>query len=196
MAVPKPVVRAASLNDAAAIANIYAPYVRDTAVSFEVEPPSEKMMADRIGSTIATHPWLVAESDGNVVGYAHAGQHSERPAYRWTTNVTVYVGAEKRRNGTGRALYGVLLETLRRQNFRSAFAEIVLPNAGSVRLHEANGFEMIGVHRDIGFKLGSWRDIGYWSLRLSSGSGPPEELIPFATLRKSMFPTDMSRQGD
>jgi len=153
-------------------------------------------MADRIGSTIAAHPWLVAESDGNVVGYAHAGRHGERPAYRWTTNVTVYVRAERRRNGTGRALYGVLLETLRRQNFRSAFAEMVLPNAGSVRLHEANGFELIGVHRDIGCKLGSWRDIGYWSLRLSSDARPPDEWIPFAALRKSMFPTDMSRQGD
>jgi phosphinothricin acetyltransferase len=138
---------------------------------------------------------LVADNDGEVVGFAYAGKHSERAGYRWTVDVTVYVNAARRQNGVGRALYGALLEVLRRQGFRSAFAEVVLPNPGSVRLHETAGFKPIGVHNDVGFKLGSWRDIGYWRLGLAEGSASPGEPVPFLIFRETPEFADAIRQG-
>jgi L-amino acid N-acyltransferase YncA len=127
-------------------------------------------MAGRIAGTIATHPWLVAESgERDIMGYAYAGRHRDRPAYRWSVDTTIFIDQAHRRAGIGLSLYETLLRMLRRQGFRSAFAEIVLPHPGSVRLHEALGFEPIGVHRDVGFKLGQWHDIGYWRLGLASG---------------------------
>jgi L-amino acid N-acyltransferase YncA len=186
MAPLKPVIRPAEASDAAAVVSIYAPYVLETAVSFEAEPPTAATMAQRINGTLQTHPWLVAERHGEgIVGYAYAGQHNQRAAYRWTVDLTVYVGGQMRRSGVGRALYLVFLETLRRQGFRSAFAEIVLPNPDSVRLHERAGFKPIGVHKDIGFKLGRWHDIGYWRLGLTDGVAPPSEPIPFAAFKET-----------
>jgi L-amino acid N-acyltransferase YncA len=159
--------------------------VRDTAVSFEVEPPTGAVMAERISGTLGTHPWLVAEREDVVVGFAYAGKHSQRAAYRWTADVTVYVADTERRTGVGRQLYRVLLATLRLQGFRSAFAEIVLPNPGSIRLHEAMGFRHVGIHHDIGHKLGRWHDIGYWRLGLADGPEPPNEPVSFATLMRT-----------
>jgi L-amino acid N-acyltransferase YncA len=176
-------VRPAEQGDAAAIAAIYAPYVRETAITFETEPPSTAIMALRIATTVETHPWLVADCGGEIVGFAYAGKHRERPAYRWTVDVTVYVSAQIRRRGMGRALYLVLLEVLRQQGFRSAFAEIVLPNPGSIRLHEMAGFKPIGIHKDVGFKLGRWHDIAYWRMDLADGTAPPVEPVPFASFR-------------
>ena len=158
MGVVEAVIRVAGEGDATAIAAIYAPYVQKTAISFEIEPPAAETMAQRIATTLETHPWLVADCGGEVIGYAYAGKHRERAAYRWTVDTTVYVDAAAHRRGIGHALYRVLLDMLRQQGFRSAFAEIVLPNPGSVRLHESAGFKPIGIHKDIGFKLGRWHD--------------------------------------
>jgi L-amino acid N-acyltransferase YncA len=181
----EPTVRPAEKADAAAIAAIYAPYVRHTAISFEIEPPSAAITAQRIASTLETHPWLVADTGGEIVGFAYAGKHRERAAYRWTVDVTVYMSVQMCRRGVGRALYGVLLETLRQQGFRSAFAEIVLPNPGSIRLHESAGFKPLGIHNDVGFKLGRWHDIGYWRIGLADGTAPPVEPVPFALFRQT-----------
>jgi L-amino acid N-acyltransferase YncA len=176
-------IRPAETGDEAAVAEIYAPYVTDTAISFETEPPSAATMAQRIITTLKTHPWLVAERGSEIVGYANAGRHRERPVYRWSVETTIYVRNGVRRSGVGRALYVPLMEVLRRQGFRSALAEIVLPNPGSVRLHEAVGFMPIGVHKDVGFKLGRWHNIGYWRLGLADGSETPSEPLPFAVFR-------------
>jgi phosphinothricin acetyltransferase len=181
----EPTIRSAEESDAPAIAAIYGPYVRDTAVSFEVEPPSADIMRQRIATTLETHPWLVADHGGEIVGFTYASKHSQRAGYRWTVDVTVYVDGMKRHAGVGRALYAALLDVLRRQGFRSAFAEIVLPNPGSVRLHETAGFKPVGVHHDVGFKLGAWRNIGYWRLALAEGAAPPGEPIPFAVFRET-----------
>ena len=185
MRFPAPTVRPAEAGDAAAIAGIYGPYVRETAISFETEPPTAATMAQRIARTLETHPWLVADCGGETIGYAYAGKYRERAAYRWSVEVAVYVSAARRRSGVGRALYLPLLEVLRRQGFRSAFAEIVLPNPGSVRLHRAAGFKPIGIYDEIGFKLGRWHDIGFWRLGLADATAPPGEPVPFAAFRET-----------
>jgi L-amino acid N-acyltransferase YncA len=173
-------IRVAEPGDADAVAAIYAPIVRETAISFETEPPSSDEMAARIETTLATHPWLVAERGGEVVGYAYGSQHQQRAAYRWSVNVTAYIDATARRAGVGRALYGSLIPILRAQGFRSAFAGITLPNEASVGLHEAVGFTPLGVYHHVGFKLGAWRDVGWWRLALSESHGAPDEPTDFA----------------
>jgi L-amino acid N-acyltransferase YncA len=167
-------------RDAAACAAIYAPYVEGGAVSFEEDSPDAAGLAKRIAVAAATYPWLVVEGDGEVVGFAYAGRHRMRPAYRWAVDVSVYVAAGRHGQGYGRALYGELLGRLRRQRFQVACAGITLPNEASVSLHESLGFVVVGVYRRIGWKAGAWRDVGWWQLELKSPSNdlPPEPLPP------------------
>ncbi|WP_137284226.1 arsinothricin resistance N-acetyltransferase ArsN1 family B [Halorussus salinisoli] len=161
-------IRLADEADAAAVRDIYAPVVENTAVSFEDEPPSEGEMADRIADTLPRYPWLVCETESGdeIAGYAYAGTHRKRGAYRWSVDVSVYVAADHRGKGLGRGLYESLLELLRLQGFYNAYAGIALPNEASVALHESLGFEQVGVYESVGYKRGEWRDVGWWQLQL------------------------------
>ena len=170
----EPSLRAAAEADAAAIAAIYGPYVLETVISFETEPPTAAEMAARLAAG-AGFPWLVAERDGEVIAYAYAGAHRARAAYRWSVDTTVYVRRGLHRAGVGSRLYRELLAVLRRQGFRSAFAGIALPNEASVGLHQALGFQPVGVYRNVGFKLGRWVDVGWWGLELGDPGIPPAD---------------------
>src|SRR4051812_39017569 len=150
--------RLARADDAEGILAIYAPIVRETPISFEIEPPTVEEMRGRITGTLAVYPWLVAEDEGRVAGYAYACAHRERKAYQWSVDVACYVHAEARGRGLGKRLYVALLQILRRQGFHGAFAGIALPNAASVALHEAAGFKRVGEYREVGYKTGAWRD--------------------------------------
>jgi L-amino acid N-acyltransferase YncA len=155
-------VRVATADDAAACATIYAPFVTDGWVSFETEAPDAAEMAHRIGDYGASHGWLVAEMVGQVVGYAYGAPHRTREAYATSCDVAVYVDSQFARQGIGRALYSVLLPQLRARDFHAAFAGIALPNPGSIALHEAFGFRPVGIYREVGWKMGGWRDVGWW----------------------------------
>jgi phosphinothricin acetyltransferase len=162
-------------RDAAGCAAIYAPFVRDTAVSFEESPPDAATMAARIETISRSYPWLVAD-DGEVAGYTYASQHRVRPGYRWAVDVTVYVAERCRGQGVGRRLYEGLLALLAHQGLRSACAGVTLPNPASVALHRAVGFELVGVYRQIGWKAGAWRDVGWWQCELAPpGPEPPHK---------------------
>ncbi len=155
-------IRLATTGDAAAVAGIYAPYCEGSAVSFEQVAPAAEEMAQRIATVIAQRPWIVLEDDGAVVGYAYAGLHNERWAYRWSVNTAIYISRTHQRRGAGRALYSALFDLLRRLGYYRAIAGITLPNPASVGLHEAMGFELVGVYGDIGYKLGAWRDVAWY----------------------------------
>jgi L-amino acid N-acyltransferase YncA len=167
-------------RDAAACLAIYAPFVRDTAVSFEERVPTRDEFRERMRATAATHPWLVLEAGGEVVGYAYASAHRSRAAYRWAADVTVYVAPAHHRAGVGRRLYTELLGRLRRQHVRVVCAGITLPNDASVGLHRALAFEPVGVYRRIGWKAGAWHDVSWWQLELAAATAapPPEPLPP------------------
>lgn len=166
-------------RDAAACAALYAPHVADSPVSFEEEPPDAAAMRERIERLTATHPWLVAELDGEIVGYAYAAPHRERAAYRWAVNVSIFVTPGLQRRGVGRALYVELIERLRRQGFQVALAGITLPNEASVALHESVAFVRVSLYPRIGWKAGAWRDVGWWQLELAPpGDEPPAEPTP------------------
>lgn len=172
-------VRLASAADAEAIQAIYAPVVLDTAISFEELPPSAEQMRGRILATLETYPYLVAEQDGVVIGYAYASQHRARAAYRWAVDVTVYIAESARRQGVGRQLYATLLPMLKGMGYRSVCAVIALPNQSSVGLHERSGFRHIGTFPKVGYKHGGWHDVGHWLLDLGDSSVPLQEPVTF-----------------
>ena len=171
-------IRAATEDDASACARIYAPYVTDTAITFETEPPSEAQMAQRIQTALREHAWLVAEAaDGRVVGYAYGGQYKVRAAYRWACEVSVYLEPGRRRSGAGRALYGSLFAILIERGYTVAVAGLTLPNDASVGLHEAMGFTTVGTYRHIGHKLGAWHDVAWTQLDLVAPGGDPSAAV-------------------
>ena len=168
-------VRDASEDDAPACAAIYAPYVRETAVSFESEPPTPAQMAERIAAATRTHAWVAHEDDDRVVGYAYGGPHNERAACRFSCEVSVYVEQGRRRTGSGRALYETLFERLMARGYLMAVAGMTLPNEASAGLHRAMGFEPVGVYRRIGWKLGAWHDVAWMQRALGVEHDPPPE---------------------
>lgn len=156
-------VRQATPEDAAACRDIYAPFVSESWVSFEEEVPSPREMRRRIEGYGASHGWVVAEAeDGSLAGYAYGSPHRLREAYRFSCDVAIYVPQLRARQGVGRALYGALLPVLAEHGMHAAFAGIALPNPASIALHEAVGFTPIGIYREVGWKMGGWRDVGWW----------------------------------
>jgi phosphinothricin acetyltransferase len=160
--------RQALPEDGAAIAAIYRPIVEQTAISFEEAAPSAEEMAGRIAGILRHFPYLVAERDGLVVGYAYAAQHMERAAYRWSVNVSAYVAEDFRGAGVGKQLCRTLLEDLSKRGFHTAMAGITLPNPTSVALHEGLGFSPVGIYREVGFKFDRWHDVGWWQRLMST----------------------------
>jgi phosphinothricin acetyltransferase len=179
--------RIATVDDAREIADVYAPYVRDTIISFETEAPDAGEIAARMRQIGMQYPWLAASSGGRLIGYAYACEHRSRLAYRWSADAAVYVRESAQRQGIGSALYGRLFALLRAQGYVNAFAGITLPNAASVRLHEAMGYTPIGVYRRVGYKLGAWHDVGWWQLALSDPPDNPPAPLAFAELDRALI---------
>jgi L-amino acid N-acyltransferase YncA len=167
------VIRLAREGDAGPMLGIYAPLVRQTPISFELEPPPLEEFQERVRRVMARTPWLVWDEGGDLWGYAYAGPFRARPAYQWTVETTVYVAGPQRGRGVGRALYTALLAGLRLAGYHRAYAGITLPNPGSVATHERLGFEPLGVFKGAGFKLGRWHDVGFWQLALQEAPLPP-----------------------
>lgn len=155
-------IRAVRLEDAKALVAIYNPYIRETVITFEEEAISADEMASRIAKVTADYPWLVWEEDGAVVGYAYGSTWRTRHAYRFTTETTIYLAPEGQGKGIGSRLYEGLLAELKQRGFHSALGGIALPNAPSVRLHEALGFRKVGHMTEAGWKFGAWVDVGFW----------------------------------
>jgi phosphinothricin acetyltransferase len=165
-------VRVATLHDAEALLEIYRPFVQRTTVSFELEPPPAEEFALRIEKALARFAWLVAESGGRTIGYAYGTQYRERAAYRWATEVSAYVHPGHQGRGVGRALYERLFDALALKGYCTAYAGIALPNEASVGLHQAVGFEPVGVFRRAGRKFGRWHDVAWFQRTLRDE--PPE----------------------
>jgi L-amino acid N-acyltransferase YncA len=166
-------VRSAIPSDIPAIARIYAHGVVYGTSSFELAPPDEAEMMRRMNDLLGQgFPYLAADVDGRLGGYAYAGLYRTRPAYRHTLEDSVYVAPDLHRRGVGRALLAALIETAEARGFRQMIAVIGdSPNqAASIGLHEALGFTRAGVLRDVGFKLGGWRDTLFMQRALGPGA--------------------------
>lgn len=155
-------IRMATVADAREVLAIYAPVVRETAISYETEVPDEAEIARRIASTLEAYPWLACEIDGRFAGYAYASRFRARTAYQWTAETTVYVADWARKRGVARGLYTSLLECCRVIGHRTAVGVIGLPNEPSVRFHLAMGFVEVGVFHRCGYKFNQWQDAGWY----------------------------------
>jgi L-amino acid N-acyltransferase YncA len=191
----QPELRLATEEDAAAVAEIYRPVVVGTPISFEIDPPDEREMRQRIQDLLPAFPWLVYAHRGDVVGYAYASPHRVRAAYQWSVDTSVYVHAAFQRRGIGRALYTSLFGILAAQGFFSAYAGITLPNPRSVALHEASGFEPVGVYRAAGHKLGRWHDVGWWQRSLQPPVAEPLPPVSLAAVQRSAMWDRMLASG-
>jgi phosphinothricin acetyltransferase len=180
------VIRPAHETDADQILSIYGPIVTDTAISFELLPPTLDEMRARISNTLARLPWLVYSEAEALLGYAYASQHRQRAAYQWSVDVSVYVRVEAHRRGVGRSLYGSLFEILSSQGYYSAYAGITLPNEASIGLHTRLGFEPVGVYRGVGYKLGRWHDVSWWQRPLRTADDTPSPPRAFPTIGDSI----------
>jgi len=179
-------IRVAGVQDAQAIADVYAPAVTSRATSFELTPPDATEMRRRIVTVLAQYPWLVCETSETVVGYVYATTHRERAAYRWSVDVAAYVGADTQRRGIARALYTALFEILALQGYRNAYAGITLPNPASVQMHKAMGFEQVGVYHRVGYKFGKWHDVAWFERPLAEHVLEPSEPIAFSMLATTL----------
>jgi phosphinothricin acetyltransferase len=175
-------IRRVELADAPAIREIYAPFVSDSATSFELVVPDLAEIGRRIEAQRDRYPWLVFERGRRILGYAYASSHRARWAYQWSVEVSVYVHPEAHRYGVGRALYTALFGLLRRQGYVNAYAGITLPNPSSVGLHESLGFVPIGVFQRIGFKFDRWHDVAWQHLPLVETPQSVSEPRPTAAL--------------
>jgi phosphinothricin acetyltransferase len=180
-------IRLATIDDAAQIQAIYEPIVLETAISFELVPPTVEEFQDRITRTLEKMPWLVCDIDRVVAGYAYAGQFRPREAYQWSAEVTVYVNPEFHRRGVGKAIYTSLFQCLRLQGYRSAYGGIALPNEASIALHESLGFTHIGTYKAVGYKLGEWRDVGWWQLEVQPTDGSPSAPIALPEAKNTEY---------
>ncbi|MET0241809.1 MAG: N-acetyltransferase family protein [Sphingobium sp.] len=169
-------------DDAPAIAAIYAPYVRDTVISFETEPPTAEVMAGRIAAILdAGLPYIAALGpDGAILGYAYAGRFHPRHAYRYTIEPTVYLAGEARGGGIGTQLYAALFAILEELGYRQAVALVTLPNPASVALHVRHGFRHSGTHEEVGRKFGEWIDVGLFQRAIGKGADDAPNGEPLA----------------
>ena len=190
-----PVLRLAIPSDAEGILNIYAPYIESTSFTFETETPTVEEFAERISTYLLNWPWLVCEIDGIIAGYAYATRHRERTAYQWCTESSVYIHKDYQRAGIAKALYIALFEVLKKQEFRNVYAVINLPNEKSVAFHESCGFKYFATYEKVGYKLGKWKNVGWWRLIINEYGDEPEAPIKFSDINKDLLPDIFSKAG-
>ena len=161
------IIREATVEDAAAIRSVYAPYVESTVITFEYQVPSVEKFRRRIAHTRERYPYFVAEEDGRVLGYAYAGPFVGRPAYDWAAELSIYVDCHLRKKGLGKKLYGALLEALKKMGILDVYACIGYPEQpdeyldfNSAQFHAHLGFEPVGIFKNCGYKFNRWYQIG------------------------------------
>jgi phosphinothricin acetyltransferase len=176
-------IRVALPADAAAMLEIYTPYIENTSITFETVTPSEEEFAGRVAHYLEDYPWLVCEIEGKIAGYAYASRYRERTAYQWSVECSVYVHDEHLRKGVAHALYGELFSLLKKLGFRNVYAVINLPNDRSVAFHESLGFLYFATYEQVGYKLGKWKNVGWWRKVINEFTDPPAPPIPFNNLK-------------
>ncbi|WP_024734719.1 GNAT family N-acetyltransferase [Enterocloster asparagiformis] len=172
-------IRPAVAADAAALLEIYAPYVRETTITFEYETPGKETFAGRIEGIAAEYPYLVCEIDGRIAAYAYGHRHMERAAYQWNAELSVYVDRGQLRRGIGRALYQAVMEILKLQNVQTVYGIVTSPNENSERLHVAMGFTKRALFPQMGYKFGGWLDVAWYEKNLG---GHGKDMEPFKAI--------------
>lgn len=175
-------IRPATINDAEAFLEIYTPFILHSGITQETEVPALAEFQQRIETTLAERPWLVAEVNGKIAGYAYAGKHRERKGYQWCIEPSVYLHTNFYGQNIALALYNALFDLLKLQGYVNAYAVITLPNNNSVAFHEKFGFRYLTTFKKIGYKLDEWHDVGWWQYQINEYEAKP--LIPITSISK------------
>ncbi|MCM1344451.1 MAG: GNAT family N-acetyltransferase [Muribaculaceae bacterium] len=175
-------IRTVTPTDAPQLLHIYAPYVENTTVTFEYEVPSVEEFADRIRHTLEKYPYLAAEEDNIILGYAYASAFKDRAAYAWSVETSIYVREDLNHKGIGTALYQALEQVLARQNICNLCACIAYPNPASISFHERFGYRTVAHFHASGFKQDTWSDMVWMEKELCPHTVPPGPFIPFPGL--------------
>ena len=178
------IIRPVTPEDAAELVSIYAPYVLETAVTYEYEALSVEEFRGRMENTIKNYPYLAAVEDGVILGYAYASAFHPRTAFRWSAEATIYIRKETHGRGIGRMLYEKLEEILRKQHVQTIIALIADPNPESVVFHEKLGYRVVGRLENCAYKLGRWRGMFYMEKSIGKYMGEPENFIPYPEIEK------------
>lgn len=180
-------IRLATIADAPGILAIYVPYIQNTSITFETDVPSVQDFAERIDHYLELAPWLVYELDGEIAGYAYASRYRERVAYQWSIECSVYVHDDFQKRRIAAKLYSALIAILKQQGFCTVYAVINLPNEKSVAFHEKMGFIYFATYNNVGYKLGKWKNVGWWQLQLNEYVNEPAAPILFSQMNNFDF---------
>ena len=191
-------IRTATVNDAESILGIYAPFIKNTTVTFEIEVPSITEFRHRVESLSSAFPYVVAECDGQIIAYAYAHAYRERAAYRFDSELSVYVSPDFQRSGVGKRLYDIIIEALREMNYRTVYAVIALPNEPSQIFHEKYGFTLEGCSRSTGYKFDRWLDTATYSMQILPYDIKPSEFISVdqINLNKIIYNDSLKHESD
>jgi len=176
------IIRPIKAVDARQVLDIYAPFITSSFVTFENIVPSLPDFAKRIEQISQKYPWLVVTEGDQIAGYAYAGKYRDTEAYQWMVESSIYMHPDFKGKKLARRLYSALFELLKEQGFRKVFAVISVPNAESVGFHEHMGFSGFATYRNVGFKLGTWKDVGWWELPLTDQDTEPATPIPWSEM--------------
>jgi len=174
--------RLATVADSENILKIYAPFITDTAITFETEVPSASGFSDRVEAIIRRYPFLVYEIGNKIVGYAYAARHMERAAYLFDVDVSVYILPEHHGEGIASKLYGCLFALLDKLGYKNAYAAYTEPNAKSLKLHQSFGFDIIGTHHKTGYKFGQWHDVTWLEKAIGKHDDKPERALSISEI--------------
>jgi L-amino acid N-acyltransferase YncA len=186
-------IRLTKATDAKGILDIYNPYIRDTSFTFETEVLSDNVFGKRITEYLEHWPWLVAEVDGKIAGYAYGSKYRERTGYQWCVECSVYMHDDFLQKGIATILYQKLFELLKIQGYRNVYAVINLPNDRSVSFHEKCGFKHFATYENVGYKLGKWKNVGWWQLIINEYNHEPAAPIKFSMIEKDIVEKILSK---
>ncbi len=186
-------IRPVSLEDSAQILNIYASFIRDTTITFEYEVPSLEEFTKRVDSISSHFPYIVAEVNGEIAGYAYSHTLRERAAYQWDAELSIYVSDAYQKLGLGKLLYGAIIELSKLQNIHTVYGCVTAPNPKSDRLHAYFGFEKVGVYHNTGYKHGGWHDVIWYEKQIKDYEIDPQPLISIQDVDQSELSSLLKR---
>lgn len=187
--------RRATEEDVVSILAIYAPYVTDSAITFEYDVPSEEEFRQRIRTISAEYPYFVCESDGQIIGYAYAHRHMERAAYQWNAEISIYIRQGFTGKGLGKTMCQALIDLLRLQGIRNVFSCVTIPNERSAHLHHSMEFSTEGIFQNAGYKCGKWQTIAWFRKKIAPYTNEPAPFLPISRIDRQLIDSILEKNA-
>ncbi len=187
--------RRATEDDVVSILAIYAPYVTDSAITFEYDVPSEEEFRQRIRTISAEYPYFVCESDGQIIGYAYAHRHMERAAYQWNAEISIYIRQGFTGKGLGKTMCQALIDLLRLQGIRNVFSCVTIPNERSAHLHHSMEFSTEGIFQNAGYKCGKWQTIAWFRKNIAPYTNEPAPFLPISRIDRQLIDSILEKNA-